>query len=179
MDINELREIFSQGKRLKYIFFWGNTEREGSLTKACLSQWYDCKFEVNGNSYHTAEQYMMAQKALLFGDTEIYRQIMKSSHPKQYKELGRKISGFKEELWKENRLKIVIEGNIAKFSQNPELKEFLKATGNRVLAEASPYDRIWGIGMAKDDPNIENPLMWKGMNLLGFALMEAREKIFN
>ncbi|MDE6101673.1 MAG: NADAR family protein [Ruminococcus sp.] len=173
-----IEENFRKNENLKYIFFWGHTpSADGTVTKSCFSQWYDCKFIVDGVEYHTAEQYMMSQKALLFGDVEINKEIMSAKHPKQFKTLGRRISGFDEKIWDENKTDIVIKGNYAKFSQNPELKKFLLGTNNRVLVEVSPYDRIWGIGMSANDSGITNPAMWKGENLLGFCLMEVRDMI--
>lgn len=169
---------FNDGERMKYIFFWGHKpSADGSITKSCFSQWYDCCFTVDGVEYSTAEQYMMSQKALLFGDNKIYSEIMNAYHPKQFKDLGRKISGFNEKVWNENKTDIVIKGNTAKFSQNQELKYFLLNTNNRILVEASPYDKIWGIGMKSDDTRCENPTLWNGENLLGFCLMEVRDII--
>lgn len=173
-----VKQQFRKGKRMKYVFFWGHTEKPGKVTKACFSQWYDCRFEVDGVVYHTAEQYMMAQKAILFQDEAVFQEIMAASHPKQFKALGRKIANFREDLWNERKYQIVVEGNLAKFSQNKELGKFLAQTGSRILVEASPYDKIWGIGMAADDTKVENPLMWKGENLLGFALMEVRDRLY-
>lgn len=170
-----LIEKYNNNEKLKYVFFWGHTQKGNEITKTCFSQWYPCSFVVEGVTYYTAEQYMMAQKALLFQDKKIFEEIMNAKHPKEYKALGRKIRGFDEEIWNEKRGQIVIDGNYAKFSQNEPLKKFLLATGDRVLVEASPYDRIWGIGMSMDTQNIENPTIWKGQNLLGFALMEVRE----
>lgn len=169
---------FNGGERMKYIFFWSHRpSADGSITKSCFSQWFDCHFTVDGVEYSTAEQYMMAQKSLLFGDDKIYNEIMNASHPNQFKSLGRKISGFNEKVWNENKTDIVIKGNIAKFSQNQELKYFLLNTNNRILVEASPYDKIWGIGMKSDDTRCENPTLWDGENLLGFCLMEVRDII--
>ncbi|MDE6847735.1 MAG: NADAR family protein [Ruminococcus sp.] len=173
-----IEETFRRQEKMKYVFFWGHTpSADGSVTKSCFSQWYNCRFTVDGTEYHTAEQYMMSQKALLFGDKEINAEIMKAVHPKQYKELGHRISGFDEKTWNENKTDIVIRGNFAKFSQNPELKSFLLGTNKRVLVEASPCDKIWGIGMSADDPKVMNPLQWHGENLLGFCLMEVRDMI--
>ncbi|WP_319939330.1 NADAR family protein [Xenorhabdus littoralis] len=93
------------------------------------------------------------------------------------KTFGREIGGFNQSIWDEYRLKIVIEGNLAKFSQNKSLAEFLLNTGDKILVEASPVDRIWGIGLSEDASNIQNPLTWDGLNLLGFALMAVREKL--
>ena len=120
---------------------------------------------------------MMAKKSLLFHDGKIYNKILKANHPKQFKTLGRQISNFNENIWNENKYRIVLEGNIAKFSQNENLKEFILSSKNKILVEASPYDKVWGIGLSADSENIKNPLTWKGENLLGFALMEARDII--
>ena len=172
----QIEDKFKREERLKFIFFWGHGKTtDDSVTKTCLSQWWDCCFTVDGVEYHTAEQYMMAQKAVLFGDEKIRREIMAAGHPKQFKDLGRKISGFKQDVWDQNCCEIVIKGNVAKFSQNEDLKAFLLGTNMRVLVEASPYDRIWGIGMGADDSKAENPTLWNGTNFLGFCLMEVRD----
>lgn len=177
MNLEQLQNDYQNGKNLKYIFFWGHHEKENKITKTCFSQWYNCRFIADGVEYHTAEQYMMAQKALLFHDEEVLQKIMQADNPAVYKKLGREIRNFDGKQWDEHKYQIVVNGNLAKFSQNQDLLDFLLKTGDRILVEASPYDRIWGIGMAKDAPNIENPFFWKGSNLLGFALMEVREKL--
>lgn len=177
-SLDNLQEDFKKGKRIKYLFFWGHQpSRDGSITKSCFSQWWKSDFTIDTYTYCCMEQYMMAEKARLFKDNEILEKIMKSTHPKQMKDFGRKVKNFDEDLWCEKRYSIVVKGNYAKFSQNEELKQFLNNTNERVLVEASPYDKIWGIGMSADDHNIENPLMWKGRNLLGFALMEVRDQL--
>ena len=84
---------------------------------------------------------------------------------------------FDQLLWDEKKFEIVVRGNVAKFGQNPELKAFLLTTSARVLVEASPLDRVWGVGLAADDPLIEDPRNWQGENLLGFALMETRRRL--
>ena len=120
---------------------------------------------------------MMAAKARLFGDEESLLQILESSDPKAAKALGRKVKNFDSSVWDENARRLVTEGNIAKFSQNSHLQEFLLGTGDTVLVEASPYDRIWGIGLKADDERSKNPATWQGQNLLGFALMDVREAL--
>lgn len=120
---------------------------------------------------------MMAEKARLFGDETIRSQILRAGSPGAAKNLGRKVSGFDEATWRAHRFGIVVEGNHAKFAQNNELGDFLRSTGSKVLVEASPKDRIWGIGMERDDEHANNPLLWKGLNLLGFALMEVRRRL--
>lgn len=157
------------------LFFLGNTEKKGKVTKACLSQWYDCKFMIDGITYLCAEHYMMAQKAKLFGDNEIFKEILDATEPSKMKALGRMVKGYNEELWDKHKFNIVFDGNLAKFSQNKELQEFLLSTGDDILVEASPYDKIWGIGMRYNEEGVTEPLSWKGLNLLGFALMQVRD----
>lgn len=122
---------------------------------------------------------MMSEKAKLFNDTIIFEQIMAADNPKEVKELGREIANFDSEIWKQNKFNIVVNGNYAKFSQNQELADFLLKTDDSVIVEASPYDKIWGIGLAENDKDIKNPLLWKGLSLLGYALMIVREKLKN
>lgn len=110
---------------------------------------------------------------------EMREKILAAKHPKQAKDFGRLIRGFQEDIWLKNRFNIVMRANQAKFSQNEELKKFLMQTKKRILVEASPVDKIWGIGMAADNKNVENPLYWKGLNLLGFALMAVRDELEN
>lgn len=174
----QLQKRFDQKERLKYLFFWGHIEPvPGCITKACLSQWYPSRFTVEDVIYHSAEQFMMAQKALLFDDKVCYVKIMEASHPNACKTLGRTITHFNESVWDAHKYEIVCRGNVEKFSQDDRLKAFLLQTGNRILAEASLYDRIWGIGMAATDFRCRNPHLWNGQNLLGFALMEVRSRL--
>lgn len=177
-SVDELLAELQGGERIKFLCFWGHTPpKDGSVSKACFSQWFESPFTIGGLCYPTAEHYMMAANARLFGDAENEALVLQAGHPKQAKELGRKVRGFDEQIWIRERFRLVVEGNLAKFSQCEELKEFLLGTGNRVLVEASPYDRIWGIGLAADSPAAEDPLKWKGLNLLGFALMEVRHQL--
>lgn len=155
------------------IHFWGhNRARLGDY--AVFSQWYRADFHHGGVIYPTAEHWMMAEKARLFGDAKIESQIMGSNAPGNAKELGRKVSGFDETLWDQEKREIVRFGNILKFSQNPELEGILLDTGDHVLVEASPYDTVWGIGMKATDPRANDPEQWQGENLLGFVLMDVR-----
>ncbi len=171
-NINWLLEKYKKGENLKCLFFWGHKSKNNEVGKNCLSQWYDCKFTVDDIEYHTAEQYMMAQKAVLFKDKTVFEKIMSSSEPSEYKKFGRLIKGFDEKVWDAEKCNIVIKGNTAKFSQNEDLKQFLLNTNSRILVEASPYDKIWGIGLAEYNCN---PTQWQGSNLLGFCLMEVRD----
>ena len=167
-----------EGNRIseEYLFFWGHQlSCDGSITKSCLSQWYECRFVDGEMTYHTAEQYMMVGKARLFGDDSALSKIMSAHAPREYKEIGRSVKGFDDSVWRARRFEIVVHGNLLKFGQNEELKRFLLGTGSKILVEASPYDRIWGIGMSVDDPDIADPCKWRGQNLLGCALMTVRD----
>ena len=176
--VDELVALVESGARPKYVFFWGHTPKvPGRTDQSCLSNWFPAKFTVDGVAYPTTEHYMMAEKARLFGDTSICAQILTANSPGAAKSLGRKVSGFDEMLWRESRMEIVIAGNEAKFAQNEGMGELLRGTGSKVLVEASPRDRIWGIGMGKDNEHAQNPAHWKGLNLLGFAIMEVRERL--
>lgn len=173
-----LQEEYKKGVALEYQFFWGHTpKKEGSVDKSCLSQWWPCEFEVDGVKYSSAEQYMMAEKARMFEDEEICAQILLGKDPKEIKALGRKTRNFNEDTWKKYCVQIVLEGNKAKFGQNLELGKFLLQTGKRIIAEASPVDQIWGIGLSEQDQAAADPTKWQGTNLLGFVLMEVRDMI--
>ncbi|KAK2739020.1 hypothetical protein FQN57_006702 [Myotisia sp. PD_48] len=165
------------------VFFWKPEEKDGYL-----GQWYTSTFIVKEDdesdgasvSYKNCEHYMMHQKALLFAPNDAITQTILAPKgnvpdPRTLKQLGRKIPNFDEATWVQERTKIVEQGNYYKFKQNPKLKAKLLATGDRELVEASPRDRIWGIGYgAKNAPNMRKT--W-GLNLLGKALMEVRERI--
>ncbi|TYB45268.1 NADAR family protein [Actinomadura chibensis] len=158
---------------VEFLFFWGHRKRGPGY----LSQWWPAPFTVDGTVYATAEHYMMAEKARLFGDEETAAAIVAASHPSEAKDLGRRVRGFAEDAWRDARVGIVTRGNEAKFGQNEELRDYLVGTRNRVLVEASPLDRVWGIGLAADDPRAGRPSAWPGLNLLGFALMTVRETL--
>jgi ribA/ribD-fused uncharacterized protein len=162
----------------KFLFFWGHQpNKDGSISKTCFSQWWLSSFEVDKVIYNTAEHWMMAKKAELFNDNEVLAKIIKANSPAEAKKLGREVKNYDDKLWLANRYEIVKQGNYHKFSQNVDLQQFLINTNDRVLVEASPVDPIWGIGMASDHKDVMNPEKWKGLNLLGFALMEVRDEL--
>lgn len=172
----ETAAAFARGNRLKFLFFWGHRPPQaGGVGAGCLSQWWPARFEVDGLSFATAEHYMMWRKAVLFGDDEAAAKILDASHPHQAKTVGRQVRGFEQQVWEEQRYDIVVTGNLAKFGQHDELRAYLLDTGDRVLVEASPVDRVWGIGLAANDPRAGDPGQWRGLNLLGFALAEVRQ----
>ncbi|KKE82485.1 NADAR family protein [Pseudoalteromonas luteoviolacea] len=149
------------------------------MTKSCFSQWYEAKFEENGYLFATAEHYMMYHKAKLFDDNEACKRVLSAKTPGAAKAIGREVRGFEQKVWESKRFGIVVNANLAKFSQNPALRAFLINTRDRILVEASPVDKIWGVGLAQDDPCIEDVYSWQGLNLLGFALMEVREQLIS
>ncbi|MFJ9111817.1 NADAR family protein [Streptomyces sp. NPDC102283] len=176
--IDGLLADVAQGKRVKYLPFWGHRPRpDGRVGSSCLSQWWPSPFTVAGVTYASAEHWMMAGKARLFGDLEAERAAVSATSPAAAKKAGRLVRGFDEDVWIRERFALVVAGSAHKFGQAPELGGFLLGTGDRVLVEASPLDRIWGIGLAADDERVERPQEWRGLNLLGFALMEARERL--
>lgn len=177
-SIGDLVKLTKRGVRPKYVFFWGHTPKvPGRVDQSCLSNWFPAKFQIESTNYSTTEHYMMAEKALLFSDSEIREKILTAGSPGKAKAFGRQIRGFSEDVWVEHRFDIVVKGNYAKFHQNKELGKFLLETGTKVLVEASPHDRIWGIGMGREDSRAQDPMCWRGLNLLGFALMEVRARL--
>ncbi|RJL32593.1 NADAR family protein [Bailinhaonella thermotolerans] len=177
-SVEEAIAAESEGRRIRFLFFWGHRRPAGGGVGAgCLSQWWEAEFAEDGHVYRSAEHYMMAHKALLFGDEETAGRILAAAHPGEAKRLGREVRGFDEDEWARRRFGIVVRGNIAKFGAHPELAAYLLATRDRVLVEASPRDRIWGIGLAAGDPRAASPSAWRGLNLLGFALMSARDAL--
>jgi ribA/ribD-fused uncharacterized protein len=171
-------EVLALPGPVKYLFFWGHRPQpDGRVGSGCLSQWWPADFTVDGVRFRTAEHYMMWRKALLFGDTVMAERILAAAHPRDVKMLGRGVAGFDDRKWVTERFEIVVTGSLAKFGQSDELRSWLLGTGERVLVEASPTDRVWGIGLAASDQRASNPARWRGLNLLGFALMRAREQL--
>lgn len=173
----DVKTLISEGGPYSFLHFWGHKPTPWHITKACLSQWYECVFTVGEDIYSSAEQFMMAEKARLMGDRETRALIMNTDDPREIKKLGRKVRNFDSRLWDSHKFDIVVNGNYHKFSQNPELRDFLVSTAGKVLVEASPYDDIWGIGLEASHPDASDPSKWKGTNLLGFALMQVRDML--
>ncbi len=171
-----LQREWSEGRRFSFLYFWGHRPpRHGGVSQACFSQWWECRFQVGGVEYRCAEQYMMAEKARMFGDEQALQAIMQAEEPGAMKAWGRKVKNFDPQKWDECCSDIVCVGNLAKFSQNLPLRQFLAATESKVLVEASPVDSIWGIGLDKTAPEAADPMQWRGENRLGFALMQVRD----
>lgn len=175
LGLTDLRAAVSRGERYRYRYFWGHRPRpDGQLSDSVFSQWWPCSFEVDGQTYSSAEQCMMAGKARLFGDAEARAAILTTVEPATCKALGRTVRNFAEAPWKAVRFGLVTRGSVAKFGQDAALRAYLLATGDEILVEASPHDRIWGIGLGREDERARDPRTWQGQNLLGFALVRAR-----
>jgi predicted NAD-dependent protein-ADP-ribosyltransferase YbiA (DUF1768 family) len=181
---------------MKYEFFYS--------TKSPFSNFYPSKFEAEGITFISSEQYMMYQKAVFFKDTEIAQKILdKNQTPlaqkflsgtvsakwilentrtdwndlqSSIKAFGRQVRNY-DDTWDLNRVRIVTNGILAKFQQNEDIKKVLLATGSKTLVEAAPHDRIWGIGLAEKDAVLIPEAQWKGKNLLGKVLMDVRSKL--
>jgi ribA/ribD-fused uncharacterized protein len=178
-SVEQLLDAIRRGAHPKYIFFWGHAPKDPArIDQSCLSNWYPAGFTLDDVQYPTAEHYMMAEKARLFGDLAMREQILAADSPGEAKKLGRNVSGFDEQTWTRHRFDIVAAGGEAKFAQNENLGEYLRGTAGNVLVEASPHDCIWGIGLGRNTRRASHPDQWRGLNLLGFALMEARARLF-
>lgn len=170
---------------LTHVYFWGSY----------LSQWHKVSFNssmptptengvVFGRDdpkfeFNCSEQFMMASKAWVFEDVKSFDKIMECGDPREQKALGRKVKGFDADAWDAVALNIVTRGNIAKFVYNLDIQEKLLATKNKIIVEGSPFDTIWGVGISWDSPLILDERNWRGRNLLGVALMSARQFIRN
>jgi ribA/ribD-fused uncharacterized protein len=177
-DRETLVGAWNEGQRFEFLMFWGRKGHDTSkIGPYVFSQWHFSDFEIAGQVYPTAEHFMMSQKALAMDDFDTLAKILECAGPDEAKALGRQVSPWVQEKWDEVKFEAVVQANVAKFSQDPELKEYILGTGDMVLVEASPEDKIWGIGLRREDKEASDPNKWRGRNLLGFALMEARHRI--
>lgn len=175
---SELAALIASGAEPQWRLFFGHRARSAdAVDEACLSQWWPASFRIGGITYPTAEHWMMAAKARLFGDDDAWARVVSTTVPAEAKRAGRSVRGFDETTWAAMRFGLVVAGNYAKFTQNPRLREFLAATAGEVLVEASPYDRVWGAGVGASHRDARDPSAWPGLNLPGFALMRVREQL--
>ena len=164
VSINRIEE-----KREEFTFFWGRSSP--------FSQMHPAQFNTEDTHFNCAEQYMMYRKAMYFGDEQIADAILSSESPYEQKALGKQVRGFELNTWLKVARDIVIQGNLEKFSQDKQLLNELLATGSTTLVECSQNDCIWGIGLTKSDPRVNNRKEWKGTNWLGECLMIVRNKL--
>lgn len=168
----ENRDYFKDTKISdKYVSFWGGV----------FSNFYPCKIDAEGKTFTSSEQYFMWQKARYFRDDVIEVAILDSKTPSQAKKLGRRIDGFDEEQWREVRMHAMFNAVYLKFKQNKDLMDILldKDISDKNFVEGSPVDKIWGVGIKWDDPEIEDKENWKGENLLGIVLDTVRAVLSN
>ena len=184
MDKKELIARLRGVPLTNIVGFWSEKELDGTVGPWVLSNFYKSPFTVTlstGKKYtfSCVEQYMMYRKAAYFDDWGTAGKILDLGdvYPLEYKKLGRKVNGFNEEEWAFASKSIVSEGLYEKFTQNPNLKEYLLSTGDAVIVEDSPYDKIWGIGIQSNHKDFKNPTKWPGENRLGFLLMGVRERL--
>jgi ribA/ribD-fused uncharacterized protein len=166
--MNNIKKITDNSKT--HFFFWQTTSP--------FSNWHPADYTLNNINFNCSEQGVMYDKAILFGDNNVAQKILNcnQSQQKLMKNLGREVSGFNETTWRKNRVEIYKKHCKAKFSQNLHLKQALLNTTGKILVEASPNDRIWGIGMHKNEALVTPPNEWKGLNLLGKILTEIRNE---
>lgn len=148
-----------------------NKETEG------FSNFFLTPIEENGTTFKSSEHYFMYHKAIKFKDFITAEKILRASTPRQAKVLGKSAEGYVDRVWKLHREEIMERALTLKFTQNEQLKERLCATKGKVLVEASPYDKVWGVGLSADNPRIYDPKQWRGQNLLGKVLMKVRDKL--
>lgn len=156
----------------KHVLFWGGWP----------SNWFKASFtledgEGNPMRFATTEQYFMHRKAMMFHDKETADKILATNNPRKAKELGRQVRNYNDDLWNEKRYQIMFTANLYKYNQNKELMDALTSDElrDKTFVEASPYDRIWGIGIGMEDDASDDEKMWKGQNLLGKCLTELRD----
>ena len=150
-----------------HVYFWRNNTP--------FSNFYRKPFTYKGYQLKFSEQGFMLEKALLF-DPSMIDKIVNANQPNQAKQYGREIKHYNDRIWSNRRYQVMVDVLRIKF-QDPELKEILLQTGDRIIVEASPYDKIWGVGLEENDPRILNERNWRGQNLLGKALMEVRQSL--
>jgi ribA/ribD-fused uncharacterized protein len=159
----------------KHVLFWGEWP----------SNWYRAEFNaevlIDGKKetkhFYNSEQYFMYMKAIIFGDYEIAEKILATKDPKKAKELGRIVRNYDDKVWNDMRYKVMVDANKAKYSQNEDLKKLITSDEfkGKGFVEASPVDKVWGIGLGEKDPLADDEKNWKGQNLLGKSLDEVRE----
>jgi len=151
----------------KYVFFY----------KSRISNWHMCQFKYKGITFFNTEQAFMWEKAIFFGDMETAKKIVETPNPAENKKLGRMVKNFNTEKWDDACFDFMVAVNYAKFSQNKYSKELLLSTNDKILVEASKFDKIWGIGLHWSDDDVLDETKWQGKNLLGKALMVVREQL--
>lgn len=158
----------------KFVIFFHEYDENG-----VCSNWYKSYFTIDGIKFNCVEQYMMYQKAMLFNNKSLAKEILAEVSPKNMKAYGRKVRGFDSSIWNRHKYNIVLTGVYNKFNQNEDLKQWLLETDTDYFVEASPFDEIWGIRLSPTDIRCLDTSKWRGENLLGKAILEAKQKIMS
>jgi len=153
----------------EFIFYFG--------PDSIYSHWYKSNFIISKQDFCCVEQYLMYQKAILFKGADTAKKILNSSNPARHRHLGKQVAGFNKQLWHQKCKQFAFDGELAKFYQSRALKEKLLQTIGKSFAEASPYDRIWGIGLSMSNPKIFDRTQWRGRNWSGEVLELVRDKL--
>jgi ribA/ribD-fused uncharacterized protein len=176
-------DTYSPPFSYKYFYVFGGTimTRDDFVffytSEHPFSNWYMMLFEHQSIQYNCSEQYMMYKKAMLFKDVDVAEMIMDQGHPRKQKFLGRQVRGYDDQIWMAECENIMVPGLVSKFQQDSYSRNTLLETGDKIIVEASKYDKIWGIGMEETDQRAPFPERWAGKNLLGKVLMKARDVI--
>lgn len=170
--LRRIAELDGTWERPRVVTFYHEYERDGYL-----SNWYEAGFRFCGNVFPTSEHWMMWQKAAAFRDWNTAGAVLETKSPAAAKALGKQVKPYSDATWNEARVPLMKVGLRQKLVQNERLMNDLLSTGSAALAEASPKDTVWGIGIGKDDPESADPGKWHGKNLLGITLMEVRSEL--
>lgn len=183
-SLEKLRQLWNEGDRFQFVYFWQNTKEDVSkeeYNSSCCNQWFPSNFvDENGRMYNCCEQYMMAQKAIVFGDDDTLQKILSEKNPSKIKKLGRIVKNYNQKIWNSKCQDIVFQGNLYKFTQNEKCRKFLLSVPkDAIFVEASPLDKKWGIRLSEQQPKAKNPLEWQGTNYLGFQITRVRDYIIS
>lgn len=140
-----------------------------------FSNWYICSVTYEGKQFCSSEQVFMYMKARLFCDEITANKILYTSNQREIKALGREVKNFDQAKWDANKYDFMLKANKLKLLQNPKIMNILRDTKDEIICEASPYDKVWGIGIGPDDPKVDDINNWQGENLLGKVLMDIRD----
>ena len=170
--LRRLAELDGTWERPTVVTFYHECEKDGYL-----SNWYESPFRFGPLTFPTSEHWMMWQKAAAFRDGDTAGKVLEATSPAAAKALGKQVKPYSDATWSEARVPLMKVGLRQKFIQNERLMNDLLSTGSAALAEASPKDTVWGIGIGKDDSDSADLGKWHGRNLLGITLMEVRSEL--
>lgn len=159
-----------------------------AFQKGPLSNWFgayddqeggfEIYFHWSWTKFNCGEQHIMACKAGIFNDNDSLQKIKESKDPREQKALGRKVKGFDQKIWDESKENVAYHTCLLKVLHNIEILEFVKSIPRfAIIVEASPWDKIWGNGLAPENDDCYDITKWQGENLLGHSWMKVRQNI--